>query len=65
MDRGRTPAQPLIHSGCPLLNLVHIDFELIFRKTCEKQIIYLFFEEKEKEKKVEFYIFSNKQQNST
>ena len=46
VDRGRTPAHPLIHSGCPLLNLVHVDFEFVFRKTYEKLIIYLFFEEK-------------------
>ena len=65
MDRGRTPAHPLIHSGCPLLNLVHIDFEFIFRKTYEKLIIYLFFEEKYQEKQVLLYIFSNKQQNPT
>ena len=57
MTLSQTPDNPLIHSGCPLLNLVHIDFEFIFRKTYEKQIIYLFFEEKYQEKQVLFYIF--------
>ena len=65
MDRGQTPVHLLIHSGCPLLNLVHIDFEFVFRKTYEKLIIYLFFEEKYREKTSFNLYFCNKQQKPT